>query len=248
MLPASRERILGRLVDTDVVLDIGGWADPFHRADWVMDVMPYETRGLYQREGWIAHGDPEPQRFTPETWIERDICDREPYPFADGAIDFVICSHTLEDVRDPVWVCSEMQRVGRAGYVEVPSRLEEQSYGVSGPFVGWPHHHWLVDVTDAGVEFTFKAHELHSRPGEHFPAEFWERLDAEERVQMLWWEGGFAHRERILIAEPDRAADLSGFVRRELAARGLPPPPDGGRAVDLRRRIGRRLRGSGPAA
>jgi hypothetical protein len=34
-----------------VVLDVGGWGRPFTRADWVLDLMPYETRGLYGRDG-----------------------------------------------------------------------------------------------------------------------------------------------------------------------------------------------------
>ena len=62
----------------------------------------------------------------------------------------MICSHTLEDVRDPIWVCSEIQRVAKAGYIEVPSRLEEQSYGFQGPWVGWGHHHWLIEVHGTG--------------------------------------------------------------------------------------------------
>jgi hypothetical protein len=55
------------------------------------------------------------------TWIQRDICDREPFLFKDKEIDFVVCSQTLEDVRDPLWVCSEMIRVAKAGYIEVPA-------------------------------------------------------------------------------------------------------------------------------
>src|SRR5204863_8798249 len=39
-----------------------------------------------------------------------------------------------------------INRVGKAGYIEVPSRLEEQTLGVHGPWVGWSHHRWLVDV------------------------------------------------------------------------------------------------------
>src|SRR5687768_18392273 len=188
MLPASAQRIVERLLDSDVVLDIGGWAYPFPRADWVIDVMPSETRGLYGRKGWIEAGSPEPERFDASRWIERDVCAREPFPFADGEIDFVVCAHTLEDVRDPVWVCSEMVRVGRAGYVEVPSRLEEQSYVFAGPWVGWPHHHWLIDVGEASIDFVFKLHDLHGRPECHFPAGFQERLGEEARVQQLWWE------------------------------------------------------------
>src|SRR5437763_12138274 len=143
VLESTAQRLLGMLSEEAVVLDVGGWADPFERADWVLDVMPYETRGLYEREGWTAPRPRDDERFTQATWVQRDLCDRSPFPFADNQIDFAICSHTLEDLRDPVWVCSELARVAKAGYVETPSRLEEQSWGVSGPWVGWPHHRWL---------------------------------------------------------------------------------------------------------
>src|SRR5688500_1405916 len=116
MLPASRERILHELTSDALVLDVGGWASPFSRADWVLDLMPYETRGLY------GEPDPGPERFSEASWVVRDICDRERWPFSDDQFDFVVCSHTLEDVRDPVWVCAELSRVARAGYVEVPAR------------------------------------------------------------------------------------------------------------------------------
>src|SRR5437667_8989346 len=42
-------------------------------------------------------------------------------PFEDKAIDFVYCRHTLEDLYNPMWLCREMSRVAKAGYVETPS-------------------------------------------------------------------------------------------------------------------------------
>src|SRR5918999_2115646 len=130
MLAASVARLDEVLGEDDVVLDVGGAFQPLNRADWVVDLLPYEERG--------AHGSigPGPERFGPETWVQRDVCDREPFPFEDGSIDFAVCSHTLEDLRDPIWVCSELVRVAKAGYVEVPSRLEEQSWGVIGEWAG----------------------------------------------------------------------------------------------------------------
>lgn len=122
-LPNS-DLIMSRLPASATVLDIGGWAHPFNRANYVMDAEPYETRGYYNRT--FARANPLPplggtvEHFAPDTWIRRDICDKTPYPFADKSIDLVICSHTLEDIRDPLWVCSEMIRIGKAGYVEVP--------------------------------------------------------------------------------------------------------------------------------
>src|SRR4051794_5609107 len=198
MLDASRQRILERLSEDDVVLDVGGWAKPFARADYVLDFMPYDTRGLYGYD----EGARASERFRAETWVSHDICSRVPWPFNDGQFDFAICSHTLEDVRDPVWVCQELQRVAKAGYIETPSRLEEQTYAVQGPWVGWGHHHWLVetDESPAAIRFIFKHHLMHGRPDMHFPAGFHETLSDEEKVATLWWDGAFDVREVPLMS------------------------------------------------
>jgi methyltransferase family protein len=224
VLEASVRRIED-LGDDNLVLDVGGWARPLARADWVMDLMPYETRGRYGSDG---QG---PERFRQETWIERDLCDREPFPFSDGQFDFVVCSHTLEDLRDPVWVCAEMNRVGRAGYVEVPSRLEEQRLGVHGPWAGWSHHRWLCDVSGSGIEFVFKPAMVHARSSDNFPADFGRELTAEQRVQTLWWEGGFEYGERIFMEPAELDDYLAGYVGEHLGPRRAP----GG----LRRLLGR---------
>src|ERR1700736_1454159 len=120
MLDVSRARLLELLSDGDLVLAAGGGASPFPRADWVIDLLAYEERGLYG-----PAPDPAAERFTPDTWVQRDMCAREPWPFADRQFDFAVCSHTLEDVRDPVWAAAELQGGGRAGYIEVPTREEE---------------------------------------------------------------------------------------------------------------------------
>jgi SAM-dependent methyltransferase len=241
MLPASRERIESMLSPSDVVLDVGGWAKPLARADWVIDLMPFESRGLYGR---LGDG---PERFSSERWIQRDICDRDPWPFEDGQFDFVVCSHTLEDVRDPVWVCGEMQRVARAGYIEVPSRLEEQSVGVHGPWVGWSHHRWLVELEPAGIEFVFKSGVLQGRPELTLPAELEGTLTAAERVQTMFWEGRLEARERVFIepAELDRylAEGVAGH-RERLAERVGEAPRRTGLRRALRR-VRERARGRG---
>ena len=78
--------------------------------------------------------------FTKDSWIVRDICAKEPFPFRDKELDFVVCSHTLEDIRDPLWVCSEIIRIGKAGYIEVPSRLWETCRGMEPGIAGLSHH------------------------------------------------------------------------------------------------------------
>ena len=223
MLAASHERLLARLTDGDLVLDVGGGFSPFARADCVLDLLPYDRRRAVPGE-----------RFTDETWVERDACDHESWPFPDAQFDFAVCSHTLEDVRDPVFVCSELQRVARAGYIEVPSRLEEQSWGVVGPWVGWSHHRWLVDAGADWIRFVAKPHAIHGQEAAHFPPGFHATLTPEERVQQLWWEGAFDFSERVFT----EAAELDAYLREPVDARGGPS-----RGWRARRRLARRVSG-----
>jgi hypothetical protein len=213
MLAASAKRILDTLDDDDVVLDVGGAMKPFNRADWIMDALPYGQRGQLGSVG----GDNE--RFNADTWVLRDFCDRQPWPFRDKEIDFVICSHTLEDVRDPIWMCSEFNRVAKAGYIEVPSRLEEQTYGFQGPWTGWSHHRWLIDADQAvgRIEFVHKSAVV-ERADSHFPTEFRDTLSEEERVQTFWWTGSFEFRER-LFWDP---LEFDAWLAAPLLGRKLP--------------------------
>ena len=237
MLDESLVRIQALPADARV-LDVGGWACPLSRADAVLDLMPYATRGLY---GWA--GDPGAERFSAETWVQHDICAREPFPFADDAFDLVVCSHTLEDVRDPVWVASELSRVGRAGYVEVPSRLQEQSWGVNGNYVGWSHHYWLIDVDPVAqhVEFVHKPHVLHD-PGDNgwtFSAQFGRALSAGEQVSTLWWQGAFTARERLFGDVEELTAWLAAPVL-EHGGRDPGRPGRGGGGAGRLSRLARR--------
>ena len=230
MLPASLERLEREIGDSDLLLDVGGWGKPLNRADWVIDVMPYETRGRLGSDG------AGPERFSADTWIVHDICDREPWPFENGQFDFVVCSHVLEDIRDPLFVCSELQRVAKAGYIEVPSRLEEQSWGVQGDWVGWGHHHWIIEREGDRLDFLFKPHMLHAREEFFFPPEFHQALTEEQRVERLWWSDGFETRELFLFAVGELDAHLAEFVARNLEGSGLQP---GGRRAKLKRLLGR---------
>ncbi len=202
MLETSGTEIVRRLRPDALVLDVGGWGSLLERADWVLDLLPYETRGLYGYDRETAA-----ERFTAATWVQRDICDHEPWPFEDKQFDFALCSHTLEDVRDPIWVCLELQRVAKAGYVETPSRLEEQTWGVHGPWVGWSHHRWLVDVVAGRLRFALKPAVLQAR--DHFPLGHVADLPPTDRVVTLWWEGGFDV-EELQFVEAD---DLHRYLR-----------------------------------
>jgi hypothetical protein len=238
MLQENVDLILQRLKPGDVVLDIGAWGRPFNRANYVLDQESFETRGSY---GLPAQGG-EREMFTRETWIRWDICSREPFPFGPKEIDFVICSHTLEDIRDPLWVCSEMVRIAKAGYIEVPSRAAESSRGVEPGQTGWSHHRWLIDIDGSSIRFMMKYHMIHSHWRFSFPRRFLRGMPARDQVQWLFWEGSLAYSEVTLHGLDTIERELDRFIRSKRPYPGLLVKAD--RAV----RIARSLPGRAVAA
>ncbi len=159
MQDEQARRLIREIPETALVLDVGGGAAPFPRADWVIDAIPFDALGAGSHKPTIET----PRRFSADTWVEWDLCDHKPWPFQDKRFDFVTCSHLLEDIRDPIWVCSELQRVGKAGYIEVPSRYIEQSKGIENPrHCGFYHHRWLITLEGDQLTFRMKPHCLSS--------------------------------------------------------------------------------------
>lgn len=138
------------------VLDVGGSSAPFRRANFIIDIVPFESVNFDQQRGV---GTP---LFSKDTYVQHDICSREPWPFEDKQFDYVFCSHVLEDIRDPLWVCSEMIRVSKAGYIEIPSRLFETTLGLEVKNLsGATHHRWVIDIHENKLRFTFKYFHIH---------------------------------------------------------------------------------------
>jgi hypothetical protein len=207
-------RVLARIKPQDLVLDAGGWACPFNRADWVIDAEPYETRGFYASIGLPAHQGGDREHFTRDTWVQRDLCAREPWPFRDKQFDFSICSHTLEDLRDPLYVCSELIRVSKAGYIEVPSRLWESCRGIEHPRIaGLSHHRWLVELDGDHLRFTPKYHCMHAEFDLALPASYARRLTPEESVIRHYWKDRFSYAETSIHGNENIHVFLSDYVR-----------------------------------
>lgn len=140
------------------ILDVGGASSPFGRATALIDIVPYEAINWSQSKG--GNGN----RVKKENFTQHDICSREAWPFKDKQFDFSVCSHVLEDIRDPLWVCSEMMRVSKAGYIEVPTREYETTFGIEiKNLAGASHHRWIVDLDEKSqLRFTFKYMQVHS--------------------------------------------------------------------------------------
>jgi len=70
----------------------------------------------------------------------------EKFPFEDNEFDFVIASHVLEHVHDPIHFCKELCRIGKRGYIEVPTpfwdNLTEGPYDLANNPLG--HKSWVT--------------------------------------------------------------------------------------------------------
>ncbi|MGQ0676185.1 MAG: methyltransferase domain-containing protein [Rhodospirillales bacterium] len=198
-LPRVRE--LARRAER--ALDVGGWFRPLNLATHVLDVMPFATR---HRQNPL---DPEDrERFTAATWTVHDAC-RAPWPYPDKFFDFSFCSHTIEDLRDPIAVCAELLRVSRAGYIETPSRERESfckhrffalktALGRMPP-VGFDHHRWLVELDGGHLRFLAKDQRL-SADRRNFitRSDLGRKLTEAESGLGLFWKGAFTFEEAFL--------------------------------------------------
>ena len=134
--------------------------------------------------------------FSKDTWVQRDICEKTPWPFEDKYFDYSICSHTLEDLRDPLYVCSELIRVSKRGYIEVPSRVYEACRGLEDDrMVGLSHHYWLIETEGNHVQFTPKYHCIHSNRYMSFPKSYAKIMSETEKICYLFWDDSFTYTE-----------------------------------------------------
>ena len=73
----------------------------------------------------------------------KDILD---YVNKNGKFDFVLCTHTIEDLQDPSFVIEMLPKVSKAGYISVPSKESEIKRGYHHEFpnfMGCGHHFWI---------------------------------------------------------------------------------------------------------
>lgn len=95
---------------SDLVLDVGSGSSPHPAADVLLE----RYLDSKHRFGTMVIDRPT---------VLADACKM---PFRDKAFDFVIAFHVLEHVPDPASFLRELQRVGKAGYIETPNAIFER--------------------------------------------------------------------------------------------------------------------------
>lgn len=160
---AANRRHTPRPPRDGLVLDVGAGHAPIERADLVVDKYIADD---FERERGLSFAKPVV------------VGDGHALPFADASFSYVIAAHVLEHATDPTRFASELCRVGKAGFVQVPSRAAELTFG-------WPFHPWLVDLEGQTLRF-------HPRENHVAPMSAWFHEQATTPVFGLWFG---AHRD-----------------------------------------------------
>ena len=93
------------------MLEVGSGGNPYPRANVLLDA--YETS---RERHWAPLASDRP---TVLGFVEN-------LPFRDRSFDFVIAAHVLEHSAQPEVFLAELQRVAKAGYIEVPDAFLER--------------------------------------------------------------------------------------------------------------------------
>jgi len=99
------------------VLDIGSGGFPFPYATQLVDKFPEKTHHRYEK-----------LKTKNLPFVQADI---QELPFGDKSFDFVYCSHVLEHVEDPAKAISEIVRIGKRGFIEVPTKTSDLIFNLT---------------------------------------------------------------------------------------------------------------------
>ncbi len=107
----SARRLYCPVKSKDLVLEVGSGGNPYFRSNVLLDAYE-ETRERH----WVPLISDRP---TVLGFVEH-------LPFRDKTFDFVIASHVLEHSHNPARFLDELQRIAKAGYIEVPDAFMER--------------------------------------------------------------------------------------------------------------------------
>lgn len=202
-----------------LILDAGGWFKPLPFATHVADFLPYETR----RDG-LELGPLPAECFKKSTWIQVDFLKKDlKLPFPDRFFDFSVCTHTIEDLEYPEYLLKELGRVSKAGYIECPSRLSEQTIGIHSRCssnTGYRHHHWIADQHEGTLDLCSKSFTAAGTGiGTKIPLSLHEHMtnsNPDAAITSLFWEN---HLDWRYVGKEECVRRAEDFVK------GLRIPP-----------------------
>mgnify|MGYP001577301606 CR=1 FL=1 len=189
-----------------LVLEVGSGASPYFRANVLCDAYEVTQERFFTP---LVHDRPTILAFV------------EKLPFKDNCFDFVIASHVLEHSTEPERFLSEIQRVAKAGYIEVPDAFMERltHYGFhrleitdkNGELIIRKKKNYIKDEEVVGL-FHNKARPIFPGWASRYPFHF--------HVRYYWDKESGGIRYKIL--NPDCPVD---WEVPQLVAESSPRPP-----------------------
>ncbi len=168
----------------DRVLDVGSGGYPFPLATVHLDGSPGFS----------------PTRYEPLAPVEKPFVtgDVHHLPFQDQSFEFVYASHLLQSVEDPLAACAEIMRVGKAGYIEMPTFGKSTLFSWGKGLMKWyaigiHQHLCFFEYTDRqlqGIGSPIWRDLILGRWYEPLQAVFWDNQDIFNT--MFSWTGSFS--------------------------------------------------------
>jgi SAM-dependent methyltransferase len=175
-----------------LVLDVASGGKPYWRANVLLDKFIFDNS---ERNSNVL--------------IDRDFVVSDVYdlPFKDKSFDFIIARHILEHLDQPEVFLKELQRVGKAGYIETPSSFSEDLFG-------WPFHVWQIDVEDGELVLRTKNNQTNHQLKKLKPYfdnnnKFLKKFSAERRILFYtryYWQDKINF--RIINNNPPAAREI----------------------------------------
>lgn len=124
------------------IIDIGGakekhYPQKFSFIDYVLDLNSADTKAtnLVSIRGDINE--------------ESSFIEVEDYVKNNGKFEYSLCTHTLEDIRNPQLVIKKLTQISKAGLISFPSKyLELSRFEKPYLFRGFHHHRWIFVIKE----------------------------------------------------------------------------------------------------
>lgn len=122
------------------IIDLGGGKEKHFPqksqiVDTVVDIKAFDDASEYRN--FITGDLNSPSLF-------RDL---EEIVSRDGKFDYALCTHTLEDIRNPQLTLEFLPKIAKAGLLSFPSKyLELQKFEAPTSVRGFHHHRWIFTV------------------------------------------------------------------------------------------------------
>ena len=175
VLSMRRDRYLAPLINPKSnIADFGSGHSPYKHARTCVDKL---DSGNIQRGGRPIIG----KKHQVFRNVDLNII---PYPFGDLEFDFIICSHVLEHLADPVTACREISRVGKGGYIELPA-FDSDIFMRRNDAI----HKWLglYDSSSATLFFMNRSFLVKTAHPSSMP--LWLRFFLAFKVSRILWKG-----------------------------------------------------------